>query len=120
MKRETGINTSHFPKVFLIGISATTYEGDNSVLLQQTARQLIMRSSPDSQKKRTPKMQFRDDDLESAVEALEYMSNLEVLRVKEAFEREVGNGSSIQTTWNVKLQKEIIELAKLWGTYMLL
>lgn len=65
-------------------------------------------------------MQFRDDDLESAVEALEYMSNLEVLRVKEAFEREVGNGSSIQTTWNVKLQKEIIELAKLWGTYMLL
>ena len=86
-------------------------------MLQQTGKFLIMLPSGDEPAK--PHSKIRDDDLPALSKALAYVTFKEVERLKNVFEKEFDNGGKMKTIWNEKHQRDIIEVAKLWGSMML-
>jgi hypothetical protein len=110
--RPTGL-----PSSFNNIVPSVTYEGDNSVLLQQTARFILMKDKGEELPK--PPLLFRDDDIPSALQVLKYVSSMEIRRLKKLLEREVGSGVGFKTIWNEKHQRDIIEASKLWGVRQL-
>lgn len=80
MFRTTGI-----PYAFNNIVPSVTYEGDNSVLLQQTARFILVKDKGEELTK--PSLKVRDDDLISCIKMLKYVTAMEVRRLKKVFEK---------------------------------
>lgn len=94
-----------------------TYEGDNSVLLQQTARFILVKDKGEDLTK--PSLAVRDDDFGGVINMLKYVSSMEIRRLKKIFEAEFESKVGMKTFWNEKHQRDIIEVSKLWGVLQL-
>ena len=94
---------------------AVTYEGDNTVLLQLTAKYLF-KSEPGTTPK--PSAIIDPNSIESMVAAAAYVSEREVERMREALGKALGSGKEMEDIWSEDLQREIIEMSKIWGNYI--
>ena len=74
---------------------------------------------PTSEEPKKPQNQVRDDDLEGLEKVLSFVTFKEVQRLKKTIKEEVEKGNKMNTIWNEKYQRDIIETSKLWGTMML-
>lgn len=99
-------------------VPSVTYQGDNSVLLQQTARFILMKDKGEDLSK--PNLKVKDDDLSSVINMLRYVSSMEIRRLKKTFQVQFEAGTGMKNMWNEKYQRDIIEVSKLWGTLQLL
>lgn len=114
----TVFRTTGIPFAFNNIVPSPTYEGDNSVLLQQTARFILVKDKGEELTK--PSMKVRDDDLNAAILMLKYVNSMEVRRLKKIFEKEFEAGVPMKTFWNEKHQRDIIDVSKLWGVLQFL
>lgn len=111
--------TSLIPFFFLNYIPAATYEGDNTVLFQQTSKYLLFKFKLDKELPTAPKT-FAGDDWTSAALALEHILVARLRRVKASMEALGEKGVGFQTIWNEHEQNALIEAAQLWGYMTLL
>ena len=79
----TTFRTTGLPDIFNNAIPSATYEGDNSVLLQQTARFILVKDKGEDLAK--PETKVRDDDLQGVIIMLKYVTSMEVRRLKKVF-----------------------------------
>jgi hypothetical protein len=78
--------TSHLPATFAGQVPTTTYEGDNTVLLQQTAKFLLFKHSTESEKVFPKNKSFKSSDWNSAVSALDYIIWLRLNSIQKRME----------------------------------
>jgi hypothetical protein len=71
-------------------IPSVTYEGDNGVLLQQTAKFILADGREEDFVK--PNQIVRDDDIFSVVQILKYVSAMEVKRLKKTLQKHYESG----------------------------
>lgn len=95
------------PFFFLNYIPSATYEGDNTVLLQQTSKYLLFKFNLDKQLPEAPKT-FSSDDWTNAALALEHILIARLRRVKTRMELAGEKGVHFQKTWNEVEQNALI------------
>lgn len=115
--RETVLRSSQLPAWFGDMVPSVTYEGDNSLLLQLTGK-FLLKLEP----KNTPRPEGVElRSLGSAEAVAEYVAEREIERLKELIGREMTSGGrDMQDIWNLSVQREAIEVSKIWGNYVLI
>ena len=82
--------TTFLPSHFINAVPSVTYEGDNSVLLQQTGKFLLMTGGSEEPNK--PATKIKDNDMPTIYNVLKYVCFKEVERLKKVFEKEFEGG----------------------------
>ena len=111
------LKSSAVPLWYLDMSPAPTYEGDNSVLLQLTAKHLFKGELGTSPK---PGAIVDPNSIESMTAAAAYVSEREVERVRDSLGKALESGKDMEDIWNEDIQREVIEMSKIWGNYILI
>ena len=99
--------TSLVPGRFTMSIPGATFEGDNTVLLQQTSKFLLFKMNLEKDFG-SIKKQFRSDSREDAIAALEYIVTHQLIGIKERIEEFGEKGTPFKTIWNEKEQVNLV------------
>jgi hypothetical protein len=102
-----------------MSIPTATFEGDNTVLLQQTSKFLLFKLNLDkdfAQLRRT----FSSSSREDAIAALEYAVVQQLRGVKERIEALGDQQVPFKTIWNEKEQVALVRASEIWGFMTLL
>ena len=91
--------TSLIPGRFTMSIPGATFEGDNTVLLQQTSKFLLFKMDLEKDFGGIKK-QFRSDSREDAIAALEYIVTQQLIGIKGRIEEFGEKGTPFKTIWN--------------------
>ncbi|MBS1890179.1 MAG: hypothetical protein JST59_02720 [Actinobacteria bacterium] len=111
------LRSSGIPQSYVDMHPAVTYEGDNTVLLQLTARQLLKSEQASSPK---PGAIVDPRSIDSMMVAAAYVSDREVERIKECIGKALESGKDMESIWNEDLQRELVEVSKIWGYYTMI
>lgn len=95
-----------------------TYEGDNTVLLQQTAKFILMKEKEDELIK--PNQNVNSNNLSEILAVFKYVTSSEIRNLKSIIQKSVEEGNDFKIVWNELYQSQIIEVSKVWGRMMLL
>jgi hypothetical protein len=95
--KESSMRSSSLPQWFCDGNPSPTYEGDNSVLLQLTARH-ILKFEPGTMPQPEPIVNSRC--LKSMERAAVFVAEREIERLRNSLEQAMSSGTDLQTTWN--------------------
>lgn len=91
--------TSLVPFFFYNYIPSATYEGDNTVLLQQTSKYLLFKFNLDKKIPTLPK-EFKEDDWVTAALVLEQVLIERLRKLKGRMEKQAEKGVHFQKIWN--------------------
>lgn len=118
MNQFGSFQSTYLPKYFADCIPSVTYEGDNSVLLQQTAKFILMKEKEDELTK--PNLNVNCNDLGQLLAVFKFVTSSEIRNLKGLIQKLVGEGNDFKVVWNELLQTQILEVSKLWGRMTLL
>lgn len=91
--------TSMIPLYFYNYVPSTTYEGDNTVLLQQTSKFLLFKFNTDKKIDNLVK-EFKNNDWKSLSLAIQFMLVEKLKKAKSKMEALTEKGIHFQTVWN--------------------
>ena len=102
--------TAGFILPFYSFVASTTIEGDNIVLLQQTAKYLLKKIDTNKDLKDVAK-EFKSNDWQNAVKALEFIVVKEVGKIKGRINELTEKGIPYKTIWNEIEQVSLIRVS---------
>lgn len=118
MNEQGSFQSTYLPKYFTDCIPSVTYEGDNTVLLQQTAKFILMKEKEGDLLK--PCQNVDSNNLNELLAVLKFVASSEIRNLKGLIQKSVEAGNDFKVVWNEIYQSQIIEVSKIWGRMMLL
>lgn len=118
MNEQGSFQSTYLPKYFTDCIPSVTYEGDNTVLLQQTAKFILMKEKEGELVK--PSQNVDSNNLNELLAVLKFVASSEIRNLKGLIQKSVEAGNDFKVVWNEIYQSQIIEVSKIWGRMMLL
>jgi hypothetical protein len=118
MNEQGSFQSTYLPKYFTDCIPSVTYEGDNTVLLQQTAKFILMKEKEGDLLK--PSQNVDSNNLNELLAVLKFVASSEIRNLKGLIQKSVEAGNDFKVVWNEIYQSQIIEVSKIWGRMMLL
>lgn len=118
MNEQGSFQSTYLPKYFTDCIPSVTYEGDNTVLLQQTAKFILMKEKEGDLVK--PSQNVDSNNLNELLAVLKFVASSEIRNLKGLIQKSVEAGNDFKVVWNEIYQSQIIEVSKIWGRMMLL
>lgn len=106
MNEQGSFQSTYLPKYFTDCIPSVTYEGDNTVLLQQTAKFILMKEKEGDLLK--PSQNVDSNNLNELLAVLKFVASSEIRNLKGIIQKSVEAGNDFKVVWNEIYQSQII------------